>query len=394
MEKINNILFVVPDFYPNSTGFANAAFNLAKVISSYNEYKVHVFCNINLGGFRELEGMSIYRYTNHAGGKLSKWLRERKQFHYVEQIVEEQQIDVIFFETNTFSYLQYWLLKKYDEKVFVRLHSTADTEMQIWASSSTIGSRINRKLVFEFMNEVHNIIATGSYYLDFAQKYYFDENVYKIWNRKVYGIIHNTVDTPRWESQRVMRNTYITLGKMSEFGIMQKGMTDLIRALYIMDGRNELPDDFKLLLIGGGMEYGRLKEFISDLMLEKRICMIEEAEHEEVLSFINDSKAAILLSRFEGQSMFLTEALSLGKPLVISRDTGASDLVVDGVNGYHVHMGDSMDIAEKLNALIQMEDGEIEKMGNESKKMFDKQFSNAAVYEQFRNAINLRYRGM
>ena len=40
-----NVLFVVPDFYPNSTGFANASLNIVKAISKYggNDYRVWVF---------------------------------------------------------------------------------------------------------------------------------------------------------------------------------------------------------------------------------------------------------------------------------------------------------------------------------------------------------------
>ena len=61
----------------------------------------------------------------------------------------------------------------------------------------------------------------------------------------------------------------------------------------------------------------------------------------------------VLTSEMEGLPMFLPEAKSYGLPIVsFDIETGSSDIVRDGVNGYLVKSGDTDTVAEKIYVLI------------------------------------------
>ena len=63
---MRNILFIVPDFYPDSTGFANASRNLIRSIVKYwsQDYRLSVFTTTPLNGAEELEHIKVFRHKS------------------------------------------------------------------------------------------------------------------------------------------------------------------------------------------------------------------------------------------------------------------------------------------------------------------------------------------
>lgn len=84
---------------------------------------------------------------------------------------------------------------------------------------------------------------------------------------------------------------------------------------------------------------------------------------------INDKKLAFLYSvctlvalnsnnnearhHFEGFGLVITEGYQFGKPAVGSRNCGIEDAIVDGKTGLLARQGDSIDIAEKINHVLE-----------------------------------------
>lgn len=381
-----NILFITPDFYPNSTGFANASVNLISAILKHGslKYNIYVFTEQELGSNKEFEGISILRYVYKGPSlKLGRLLREKDRYRKVKEYIEANEIDVIFFETNTFPFLQNWIVKDFKEKVFVRIHSTADTEVPIYGKHPTIGSKISFWLMKSFMVEVQNILATSNYYLDFIKREYLGSNVYTIWDNKSYGILYNTSIDGSKKAPAQMKNNFLTMGKMSSNGVTQKGITDLIRAVYYLRANNEIDDYFSLKIVGDGEQYSYMNDLVRRYGLERNIELIKAATHDEVFEMISNSKAIILLSRYEGQSMFVTESLALGKPVILSDNNGMSDMVIDGQNGYITKVGSPIMAAKSIKRMMLLGEEEIDKMGEVSRSIYETLFSPHAVYKQF-----------
>lgn len=388
------ILFVTPDFYPRSTGFANASINLIDAILSNgkNMYEVYIFTHTQLNGSQELQnGANIFRYRKEKHPKPLILYFEKKEYKELKRLIDENNIDVIFFETNTFPFLQYWTLLEYGSKVFVRIHSTADTEVLIYGKHQTLGAKIAYILTRKFMYGVNNILATSDYYIDFVKQNYLDGNVYSIWNNKSYGVLYNTSIIESIEvKDNPANNTFITMGKLSDNGLTQKGIPDLLKSIYYVKTFGQLKEDFKLIIIGDGKKLPLIKKMIIDLDLSESVELIQSAPHDVTLRLISSSKAIILLSRYEGQSMFITESLSLGKPIIVSDNNGMQDMIQDGKNGIVVKTGDPISAAKAIIKVMEMDSEALRKMGQSSANLYEEKFSGRAIYQQFNNAMKLR----
>lgn len=392
-----NILFITPDFYPNSTGFANASLNLINVIKEYGKEKfnIFVFTTIALGEDEEIAEINIYRYTNKfLIRRPTRFLHEWIKFKKVKQYIEDNKIDIIFMETNTFPYFQNYLIKEYGDRIIVRIHSTMDTEIPIYKKPRNFNEKKQYQLMKSFLKETYNIVSTSNYYLDFVKTKYFEDNVFTMWDNKSYGLLYNTAGLiESTQNNKVSSNTFLTLGKMSGPGITQKGITDVLKAVYYLKEEKKLPDDFKLYIVGNGERREYIHNLVSELNLNNCVELIVSLPHNGVLELVSKVKSVILLSRYEGQSMFITETLALGKPILLSDGNGMKDMIIEGYNGFLVKTGDARDAASVLYKFMNLKEEDIEKMGANSKKLYQEKYTPEAIYKQFEDVIRLRSKG-
>lgn len=384
---MNKILFIVPDFYPNTTGFANAAVGLINSIKKYGreKYDIHVLTEVELKeGQPEIEGISVFRYKRSSfDNRFTHYFVEKSKFKYASKIIDRNNYDMIFFETNTFPIFENLIIKKYKSKVCVRIHSTADTEVAVFGLNANLFQKRMRKKMYAFMDKVNGVVSTSNYYLDFIKRYYYQNDVYKIWNGRHYGLIFNTCGDGCESRRLVSDNVFLTMGKLSNNGFIQKGFMDLLNSLEFLNTKGHLPRNFKLVMIGDGEKYRFVETYLSTLTIRDSVVLVKQATHAEVFEYINKSKAIILLSRYEGQSMFITETISMGKPIIVTNDNGMSNMILDGENGFTVKTGDVISISEAIYKMILANNETIDEMGNRSKKLYEASFSEKAVFEQF-----------
>ena len=395
---MRNVLFVVPDFYPDSTGFANACHNLIQSIVKYGsaDYRIYVFTTTPLNGEEELRHIKVFRYKSRIPDKkLTHGLHQVEKYAVCRRLIEQYQIDDIFLETNTFPYFENLLVRNYKDRVFVRIHSTMDTEAPVFHRTLRPNLALDYFLERRFMNRVSHIVSASSYYLDFVKSRFYKNNIYDIWEHKSYSIIHNTAgggitDPEETDMAEQSGNVFLTLGKMSRPGVIQKGFTDLFRAVYFLKEKGAMPADFMLHVIGDGERAADLRMYVKKLCLENNIRFLGALSHEQVIHEIQKSKAVLLLSRFEGQSMFITETLACGRPVILSDHNGMADLIVHGQNGYLCGTGDPVDAALKISRLLSLDERQVRNMGACSRGIYEEKFSEKAVYEQFDNTIRLK----
>ena len=133
-----------------------------------------------------------------------------------------------------------------------------------------------------------------------------------------------------------------------------------IRALARMKGAER----YRLLMVGNGSfsssrtgGLGRdkgavwkshLREEASSLGVEDKIVFMGYATDEELRAAYRSASAVILPSRIEGFGIAVLEGWINGKPVVVSRGAGASELVEEGVNGYTFDPGNDTALAEGI----------------------------------------------
>ncbi len=161
--------------------------------------------------------------------------------------------------------------------------------------------------------------------------------------------------------------TYDTQSKI----ILSAGLLGKIKrfALLVPVGKIvfERHPDWQWFLSGDGPEREALETAVKEAGLAEHICFCGSVQ--DMGAMYRRAAMYVLTSEMEGMPMVLLEAKSYGLPIVsFDIETGPSDIVRDGVNGYLVPSGDTEAMAEKICRLIE-------------DSILRKQFSDAAVLD-------------
>nr|WP_285889738.1 glycosyltransferase [Neobacillus niacini] len=126
----------------------------------------------------------------------------------------------------------------------------------------------------------------------------------------------------------------IFIGKVSQ----KKG------AFYLLDAIKDIDlEKFSFRFIG---EYDEQSKYYNDF---KDKCDFEgHVTKDKLLHFFSKADILIFPSLADGFGLSVLEALSCGIPTICSDNSGVSDLIEDGYNGFVVRTGNSKDIYEKL----------------------------------------------
>lgn len=92
------------------------------------------------------------------------------------------------------------------------------------------------------------------------------------------------------------------------------------------------------------------KKELSDGIIppDNRINFKGNIPRENLLNLYGDYDVIVLPTLYDGFGMVITEALSKGLPVITSINAGASDLIIDGYNGFKIRSCSSEDIRKKL----------------------------------------------
>ena len=123
--------------------------------------------------------------------------------------------------------------------------------------------------------------------------------------------------------------------------------------------------DAKLVLVGDGSFTGsalghgkagewasRLRSLARELGVESKVKFAGYVGDEELSALYARSDVVALTSNLEGFGLTVCEGWRFGKPVVVSRGAGASEIVIDGVNGYLFEPGDPGSLASALNRAL------------------------------------------
>jgi len=110
-------------------------------------------------------------------------------------------------------------------------------------------------------------------------------------------------------------------------------------------------------------------------------------ETDDVKSIISEYDCVVLPSYREGLSRVLLEAASMAKPIVTTNVPGCKDVVEDGVNGFLCEKEDALDLADKMEKIIQLTHAERIQMGKRGREKVVKEFDEPIVNDKYIVAI-------
>lgn len=136
------------------------------------------------------------------------------------------------------------------------------------------------------------------------------------------------------------------LGWVGRF-VPQKDPHTLIAALHAaLVARSNL----RAVLVGDGPQRADVEQRIGELGLSDRVSFT--GLRNDARDLLPAFDVVIHVSLWEGQPRVVQEAIAEGVPVVTTRVSGVSDLVVDGRTGYLVEPGDFRSIAERALSIL------------------------------------------
>ena len=201
-------------------------------------------------------------------------------------------------------------------------------------------------------------------------------------------VIHNGVDEEKYYASRFsVRQVQAFREKI---GIGQSPMIFFIGRLTWVKGADtlvlamahivkEIPDA-QLVILGSGEMEQMLNQMVHDLHLEKNVILhFGIVPEDERLLYYAAADVCVFPSKYEPFGIVCTEAMSMGKPVVVgARGTsGFREQVIprgDGICGYHINPHDPLDIACYVVDILKRPDL-AETMGKNGRSRVEEQFT-------------------
>ncbi|NOJ20333.1 glycosyltransferase family 4 protein, partial [Vibrio jasicida] len=159
----------------------------------------------------------------------------------------------------------------------------------------------------------------------------------------------------------------------------RKGQNYLIDIAEIL---NESECDYAIHVVGNVLEqdfYDQLLRTISEKELSKKI--IFHGFQSDYLSYMNESDIILQVSKEEGVSRILREAMALGKAIVSFRLDGTADLLEEDFDCLLAEPEQVRDITKKLYEVISSEAQRLS-LGKNAQLNFDKKYSYVSYSKQ------------
>jgi len=195
----------------------------------------------------------------------------------------------------------------------------------------------------------------------------------------VVQVIHNGIAPIGEKSDRADDKVkLVTVGRLAEvknFPMMLKAIKEV----------SKTQSNFSLTIVGDGPEMDKLKILARELEIDSFVSFL--GFRTDVADIVREHDVFLCSSNYEGVSIAILEAMSLGLPLVATSVGGVPETVVDNETGLLVDAEDDMSFASSINRLInEAETRNI--MGSAGKEFFNEHFHEDVVLGQYKKLYN------
>ena len=395
------ILVVCPDFHPAVGGYAHAGTTFVRALGRSGRADVTVVTWVPLRGAAELAcpGVTVRRFRRLPEFRYSILLDQFLLGLHLRRFIRRGGFDFVLFETFENPIAQALALRRSRDlrRVAVRIHGCTETEI-LQNDRRWLGG-LYRRLQRRVARRVPNIFSTTLFYREWFKRHVLGGDV--VASFKNYCIVPNTVDAaapggahapsrgaaPAASAGPAPAIDFLCLGRLNEVGYNQKNFELVAQALAILKRtRADLYPRIRVRLVGGGERKADLQAVLGQLGVATRCELVDSLPNAQVHTLQAAAGACILVSRYEGMSMFALEALANGAPLILSRGTGVSELVRDGMNGYLVDGDDPFDLA---SAMARIAAADLGPLRAASRRRFEMEYDPARVAETFWTCVGL-----
>lgn len=163
------------------------------------------------------------------------------------------------------------------------------------------------------------------------------------------------------------------IGRLSE----QKGMSYFIEAAEITAKAHP---EARFIIVGDGEESEQLHAQVKAKGLQNKVLFL--GYRNDIQNVMSQLDFVVLSSLWEGLPLTPIEAYSVGKTVVGTAVDGTTEIIRDGIDGYLIEPRNPMQLAEKMNELIENPEMR-ESMGIQAMKRYQDEFSFEKLSERY-----------
>ena len=167
--------------------------------------------------------------------------------------------------------------------------------------------------------------------------------------------------------------------------LIDKGVLDFVKAAEIIKNNNP---DVNFFLLGSfepsspsAIHEVEVKKWVDAALINYLGFM------EDVREILSASSCIVLPSYREGVPRSLLEAGAIGIPIIATDVPGCRDVVDDGLNGFLCKPRNYIDLAEKMQLIIDLSDEDRLRMGCRGRLKVERQFDEKVVIKYYQSAI-------
>lgn len=234
---------------------------------------------------------------------------------------------------------------------------------------------------FYWIGEMEKFCIKGADALLCPSQFLADKLQYLVPDKKI-NVINLPFDIDKNELEKFQQSNPIKSEKKT---ILYFGRTEYRKGvIQMLKGAEKLWEkglDFKIKIIGGDVKLESKGTFIGEELKKKyakyiengNLEMLKPIPHLELIPHILSATAVTIPSLYENFPNTCIYSMWLGKPVLVSKSGGQSEMVQEsGKNGLIFDWDKEGDFEEKLEQILNMTDDELQKMGDNAKTRINK----------------------
>ena len=173
-----------------------------------------------------------------------------------------------------------------------------------------------------------------------------------------------TIDVHRWkrlveEEKRSQTNLRVELGLKGKV-ILYVGRLESFKGVHLLleafHRVTEMIQNVSILLVGGGSEEAKLKEYCEQRNISDKVIFVGYKQPDELPKYYAAADLLVFPTLGDTFGLVVNEALASGLPVICSPFAGAADLIQEGKNGYVLNPRDTKKLAALLSNVLMDED--------------------------------------
>ncbi len=344
-EHNNNkkILIFSTNYFPHVGGAEMAIREICKRIPENEYFLISTKFEKGIKSFEKIDNINVYRVG--FGYKFDKYIYPFISQFRAFSLMKTHKFGIVWGMMASYAGLAAWIFSKLNKKVKYLLTEQSGDSDEFIKKRTWWWNFIYKKIY----KEAHHIQSISQFLSDRIRRFEYKGEL---------TLIPNGVDIENFskiltQEEKIQLKKELNLSDSDKIIIsnsrlaIKNGLSDLINSL------TYLPGNFKLIICGIGPLEENLKCQVKNLNFIDRVKFIGYVDYENLYKYLNISDVFCRPSLSEGLGNVFLESMAAKVPVVATPVGGIPDFLFDGETGLFCEVGNSKDIAEKIQKLVE-----------------------------------------